>query len=386
MISKFKLCNVGQGLFYIGDIKCKDKKSFQFIYDCGAENDLNIRSAIDDYIDESIIIDMLVISHFDKDHISGLKLLLKKVKKIKKIFIPYYDGIDSYLLLMIYVYANGMTFDKVEQIVLVNAGGVTKKNLSDVEGAVFDFNALVIKDLSESDREYRIPNVNVGILEEGMFLVEKLWEFKFYNTYLEKEEYSTVKIKDKIDELKKNNCEDLEDILKNYRKELKKIYDDFCSRSCGNSKQNQSSLCLYHGPYRNIHSNIVDSFIICKNKIMKTNICYSNCCSLPLRGCGTILTGDISLRNKERYEHFFNYYKFEIDKTGLLLLPHHGAENNWNDLILSDFKDARIFLNSSGKRSKFNHPSAKVIKESLMDGRVILCSHESQTIEYEIET
>ena len=222
MISKFKLCNVGQGLFYIGDIKCKDEKSFRFIYDCGAEKVSNIKNAIDDYIDESIIIDMLVISHFDKDHISGLKLLLKKAKKIKKIFIPYYDGIDSYLLLMIYVYANGMTFDKVEQIVLVNAGGVTKKDLSDVEGAVFDFNALVIKDLSESDREYRIPNVNVGILEESMFFVEKLWEFKFYNTYLEKEEYSTVEIKDRIDKLKKNNCEDLEDILKNHQKELKK--------------------------------------------------------------------------------------------------------------------------------------------------------------------
>ena len=119
---------------------------------------------------------------------------------------------------------------------------------------------------------------------------------------------------------------------------------------------------------------------------MKTNICYSNCCSLLLRVCGTILTGDISLRNKERYEHFLNYYKVEINKTGLLLLPHHGAGNNWNNLILKDFEDARIFLNSSGKGSKFNHPSAMVIKESLMDGRVILCSHESQTIEYEIET
>ena len=87
MISKFKLCNVGQGLFYIGDIGYEDEKSFRFIYDCGAEKVSNIKNAIDDYIDESIIIDMLVISHFDKDHISGLELLLEKAKKIKKIFL-----------------------------------------------------------------------------------------------------------------------------------------------------------------------------------------------------------------------------------------------------------------------------------------------------------
>ena len=386
MISKFKLCNVGQGLFYIGDIKCEDGKSFRFIYDCGAEKVSNIRSAIDDYIAESIIIDMLVISHFDKDHISGLELLLKKVKKIKKIFIPYYDDIGSYLLLMIYVYANGMTFDKVEQIVLVNVSEVTKKDLSDGENAVFDFNALDIKDLPEGDRKYRIPNVDVGIIEKSVFLVEEFWKFKFYNTYLKKEEHNTVEIKDRIDKLKKNNCEDLEDILKNNRTELKKIYDDFCSSSCGNSKQNQSSLCLYHGPYKDTHSDIVYSSIICKDKIMKTEICYDVCCNVLPRFCGTILTGDISLRNKDRYKHFLNYYEFEVDKTGLLLLPHHGAGNNWNNLILRDFENARIFLNSSGKGSKFNHPSAKVIKESLMDGRVILCSHESQTVEYKIET
>ena len=178
MISKFKLCNVGQGLFYIGDIGYEDEKSFRFIYDCGAEKVSNIKNAIDDYIDESIIIDMLVISHFDKDHISGLELLLEKAKKIKKIFIPYYDDIDSYLLLMIYVYANGMTFDKVEQIILVNVSEVTKKDLSDEKDAILDFNTLVIKDLPESDRKYRIPNVNVGILEESVFLVEEFWKKK----------------------------------------------------------------------------------------------------------------------------------------------------------------------------------------------------------------
>ena len=101
MVSKFKLCNVGQGLFYIGEINLSNRKTFKFIYDCGGNN---ISGAINQHITQDDVIDMLVISHFDDDHINGLPDLFNKVSKIKRIFIPYYKGIENYLLLMSYIY------------------------------------------------------------------------------------------------------------------------------------------------------------------------------------------------------------------------------------------------------------------------------------------
>ena len=125
MISKFKLCNAGQGLFYMGEIDLSNRKTFRFIYDCGGNN---ISRAINQHIKKDVVIDMLVISHFDDDHINGLPNLFNRVERVKRIFIPYYKGIESYLLLMAYVYGNGATFDKVDEIVLVS----TSEKIEDV--------------------------------------------------------------------------------------------------------------------------------------------------------------------------------------------------------------------------------------------------------------
>ena len=80
LYSDFRLWPVGQGLFYSGSIR-KEDNSFEFIYDCGGDK-LIISNIVDNYLKySSKEIDMLVISHFDEDHINGLPYLLDKVKK-----------------------------------------------------------------------------------------------------------------------------------------------------------------------------------------------------------------------------------------------------------------------------------------------------------------
>ena len=92
LFSKFKLWPVGQGLFYSGNIKLECK--FNFVYDCGG-NSININAVVNDYINQQhskdIILDMLVISHFDDDHVNGIPKLLKEVSKVRKVFLPYND-------------------------------------------------------------------------------------------------------------------------------------------------------------------------------------------------------------------------------------------------------------------------------------------------------
>lgn len=371
MISKFKLCNAGQGLFYMGEIDLSNRKTFRFIYDCGGNN---ISRAINQHIKKDVVIDMLVISHFDDDHINGLPNLFNRVERVKRIFIPYYKGIESYLLLMAYVYGNGATFDKVDEIVLVS----TSEKIEDESDELRDFNKIRIENLFDYNR-YNLSNVTVGEIKNKVLYVEKKWTFKFYNVRISTDINTVISDIDNL--ISNNNCKDLEELLElrphAAKVGLRTIYSNYCSSRYNNSKQNQSSLCLYHAPIKRetcgIHFMSYDR-VYFESRIKTPRL-------------GTMLTGDISLKTKKNpknYNEFKEHYKNEIDNIGIFLLPHHGANNNWNSLILGDFIRTPIFLNSSGINNRFKHPGSMVIKELLMDERIVFCANEYLTVEYYI--
>ena len=59
------------------------RPSFHWVYDCGTNSSPKlIQNAIQKYNQQEndANIDLLVLSHFDKDHISGVKELVKKQK------------------------------------------------------------------------------------------------------------------------------------------------------------------------------------------------------------------------------------------------------------------------------------------------------------------
>ena len=85
--------NVGQGLFSSGHIQMGNALAFHWVYDCGTSSSQKlIQNAVNKYNSNKSQgdIDLLVLSHFDKDHISGVKELLKNRRKIKRWVVPYY--------------------------------------------------------------------------------------------------------------------------------------------------------------------------------------------------------------------------------------------------------------------------------------------------------
>lgn len=85
--------NVGQGLFSSGRIQMGDALAFHWVYDCGTSSSQQlIQNAVQKYNQQenNADIDLLLLSHFDKDHISGVKELLKNGRKIKRWVVPYY--------------------------------------------------------------------------------------------------------------------------------------------------------------------------------------------------------------------------------------------------------------------------------------------------------
>lgn len=86
---------VGQGAFYTEVLKGDGGGCFAVVYDCGTETtakdmNVNLEQQIDLFARSVPLIDILFISHFHADHISGLNRLLEKVKVVRTV-IPMMD-------------------------------------------------------------------------------------------------------------------------------------------------------------------------------------------------------------------------------------------------------------------------------------------------------
>ncbi|MRG48406.1 hypothetical protein GFS24_25045 [Chitinophaga sp. SYP-B3965] len=102
---EFYLHPVGQGLFYSGnvDIEPISYQKFFFVFDCGSLNKANIKEEIEQYkrvnFPDGGTIDLLIISHFDADHVNHLSVLLEGMK-VKKIVAPFINFEERLFLVL----------------------------------------------------------------------------------------------------------------------------------------------------------------------------------------------------------------------------------------------------------------------------------------------
>ena len=89
---------VGQGAFYSEKIEYNDKQVFRMVYDCGSKSipESLLAKRIKSDLTNNVDIDILFISHFDKDHINGIYNLNPKL-----IIIPFLSK-DQIFLLKLY--------------------------------------------------------------------------------------------------------------------------------------------------------------------------------------------------------------------------------------------------------------------------------------------
>ena len=385
MHSKFKLWPVGQGLFYSGNID----GNFNFVYDCGGDVPY-IDIAVEKYISEMKIneLDMLIISHFDEDHINGLPRLFSRVKKISKIFIPYYGGISTYLLLLTYMYIYDVNLlDTDSEIIFVDTDLEGERDREEFIG-VFGDN---LTETYNIDDKFKTDNIKLSKLRRQVVKFKDLWKFKFYNTYLKKGISSFDIVKEINNIINNNSYKGLYDLLSQsnktkIKKELKDVYNKFCMSCYGNSKQNQSSLCVYHSPM-NCNS-AYERELVYYNKKNGFHYPLFDFNRLSYNDNGTMLVGDISLKvqsRSDKFDHFCKHYANELINTKFFLTPHHGADNNWNRNILNNCPNASFFLNSAGLNNKYYHPNFTVIFDIMRSYRFLCCSNEEQFIEYYIE-
>ncbi|HHQ4929997.1 TPA: hypothetical protein ACSP88_003469 [Aeromonas hydrophila] len=95
MIYEVKKCfhAVGNGTLFTGKIKnlIEDGASFNWIYDCGSTSKKTVLKTVSNlpsWFGPANQLDMLVLSHFDDDHINGLEVLLKNYY-VKRLVLPF---------------------------------------------------------------------------------------------------------------------------------------------------------------------------------------------------------------------------------------------------------------------------------------------------------
>ncbi|HDA9568070.1 TPA: MBL fold metallo-hydrolase, partial [Listeria innocua] len=198
---------VGQGFFYAGKIR-----DYNIVYDCGTKNNVAfINRFIEIYKKEfncSGKIDMLIISHFHKDHISGLKELIGGKKpnfKVGKLVIPYYNP-DYLLLLKLLLISFEINENNIEEIYLVpvyrdeNDTNDSDSNFPFSENEMYNYN-FPYENGVMSGINLNLPESKIS--KKYKDYVQDYWLFNFFNLpgKNEKEFNSLKELKENIDDL-----------------------------------------------------------------------------------------------------------------------------------------------------------------------------------------
>ena len=404
----FTFDRAGQGLFYHGEILCGDQ-SFSVVYDCGTSNQIkgakeNLSEVVDQYHREQQkqTIGLLAISHFDFDHVSHIPELLQKCK-VDTVMLPHISkelrvvfwakcAFDAYGsdyesgfieqqeqdrdLIELFRNPVGYFREKgAKQIIGVS--GDNDGNVPSNEEPIFPFEPKE-SEYEDSDRSHlryvgggqQVPQKDQKyVVYEGSPTYR--FEAKYYSWL-----FRPLNIQDKLPQA---FYDDVKSILRQYSswqdllsdfskiKELRQLYDLYIGRG----RRNSHSLLLRHEPeqHRCLMSNC------CKNRRCRRYQCLEwlwTCKKFgPWDNSATVLLGDLELDGKARAA--LKRYKFLCDKTGVVLIPHHGANSDdlmWLDEEIMQNDNCASLVVSYGTKNRHKNKDGHPHPRFIYDGKI----------------
>ncbi len=401
---------VGQGIFSAQIIRGPEKK-YVCVYDCGStDGSKNIPVYANKLAQEAgEKIDLLVISHFDADHVNGVKEL-DKIFKIEKIVIPYLSLQERILFLLNKEWQGVNSVDNP-----FDAKGFLRCVLKMFSDTYEGDNPLHDDDLYFEDSIVEFSNREVTReviqLQPGSFPSVE-WEFMHFsvysNRYKEKrEEFIGAFAREFIKQFSKNinsiNAGFIADNWQVIKNVYDAVFDDMKDKypKSGRLDYNKSSVILYSG--------LVDD---------NSNVDYCYESSIEeggwLCGCHLESSGHTCIVNDNNYRKYFcmqcadsqeyrlltkefrwwhdyqccknhtgwlgtgdAYFKifgncYELsEKLGVgrlaavreLIVPHHGSKNNSRPAFFNLFNNFfNVICIIHSKPDSYGHPHKDVIK------------------------
>lgn len=405
---------VGQGLFSSGMIYFPDHEepSFVWVYDCGTtSSQLYLDDALHRFSPVQHV-DLVTISHFDKDHISGMVKLLMKVS-VDDLLLPYMPLWQRLVL----IFEANITFRApLARFLLDPVGfisGIPNANVKRILFAMPSGEADGPTGLSEPDgrqppdkqsnikpiKEDRKPDngrndnrleIEIEVIDEGSLSPEDersrykeevkaksgiqvvyltagsaitlpgLWEFVPYNDASLAGKVSKS-FKARVEKLRHDllNEPDPDDkALALYG--LKKAYIKAFGSS--SEERNVISLFLYAGLingslYRGHSTSYGYSYSRCASVYRARNTCDT------LRGA-VLYTGDGYLNSQSRFDALYEYLgEDRMESIQVLQVMHHGSRRNWFPGIAAKISpQCSVFCSDPAHRG-YKHPHAEVLRD-----------------------
>ncbi|ANL87888.1 hypothetical protein [Rhizobium phaseoli] len=385
-------CPVGQGGFHAGIVRhalnClapefsdDASSSIFYIYDCGSERRRHVDPEIRKVVAGRGVgkpLDFLFLSHFDRDHINGVPLLLHETKglRVDTVVLPYVDeaerlmafgkainrsksaGSDRFFTDMILDPVAALQAFGPRQIIFVTGepgprrtpeappvhspsspedGRPYWKAVSDDHAGAFGFRqvsgAVIVDNLSfqifggmEMGGWRLVPYVERADLD----VIER---FECAIEILQKWDRGSFQKKTRDLDIRK-------ELITTYQIKVAQAY----KYAAGN--RNVTSLCLYSGPAAPEMAGAIDI--------------SPGAASANLAKVGWLGTGDAELRSDAAIEQFKRHYFSELPFTSTFVLPHHGSINNSDPLQL--FSDVDRFVAAAWSK-RWQHPSNQLVSQ-----------------------
>ncbi|WP_189436882.1 hypothetical protein [Pseudovibrio japonicus] len=393
---EYRFHPVGQGLFSSGQIfdERTETPVFTWVYDCGSSTSIEtVKREIKNFrsffktttATEKPPIDLLVISHFDEDHINGIVELLRAFQ-VKTIFLPYIPFIERIQLML----TNSTSVSIRTASFLLNPVGFIKA-VAGEEGiqVVFvpqtssdspdDGTPLNLRRLPEETRfetdwgEENQKDINrqlsLGALfsePNSVFTYETFWEFiPYFPPYnLKKRKKISSKFVKRISLLVRYliNPKTLNQHRERALDIIKKRYDKEFGRSA--PQRNRISLMLYAAPL--IGNPFLYSYSSRARREVKASQPEEHQKLLPFENrTGVFYTGDGHLKEKGRVDHFMKFFraKQRISNAGVFQVMHHGAKGNYRTGFASSVRPAISVFSADKNGKQHGHPNGCVVLE-----------------------
>jgi len=388
---------VGQGMLHSGELRHGRRPPFTWIYDCGTvTTPSQVESELDDLCAARKApsgvkpkLDFVALSHFDKDHISGLVYLLG-LFEVKTILLPF---LQLWQRFWIAASADDLDTDFLEFLVdpvgyLLGVDGGAQATIVFVppsegdpppapddappEGppGEADDRTVTLRMKTEPVPDVvdgEIPNVTGKRLSAAKFLKKKsvldidgLWEFVPYNDARQATRcpagFSAIVAPLIADLLAANNPADRQVALD----ALKDRYDRTFGRNA--YRRNIISLFLYGGP---VPTPTRARFLTGRSKhgfmMHYLNTVWSN---LSTTHFSMLFTGDGSLNSAPRRTAFANFFTpfGRLGKASVFQVMHHGASGNSSPQVAA-LVAPRVTIFCSDPIRGHQHPDADVLRQ-----------------------
>lgn len=382
MFVEYTFFPVGQGLFSCGKIYTSNSdKPFVWIYDCGTSKGGKgkLNSAIDELKDIKEL-DLVVISHFDADHISGLEYLLAD-KEVKRLMLPFLSEDQKIGEFSIYCSA-----------ILQHQYDIKEKRTIDAISFLLNpvkFIGDLIEDSSKNDRieilfvpdrlystkgmryneeaiTYRYKeditlsthNVSCKIIDPHTPVIyNHIWEFISYNDIEVLQEALTKIPAKQLKEKSKQIHSDVTQICSlNSTKEknaaLKSLINECKSLVPVSKDRNACSLFLYAG----------------KANLQLTNFVFSAYDEKRVYKHGILYTGDGYLSDLTQLDNLIKHMgKNRIDNIYCLQVMHHGSCKNSCSEVAKLLQPV-VSVFSADPQHKNRHPDGGVVFDFMNNG------------------